>query len=153
MMKAKRGLSPVIATMLLIALALILAAIIYFWAKSFIGEGITKQNVAIETLCDDVSFDAQATASPSEITIQNLGTIPIYGVEIRKQETGEVTLVDTIENQKTIIAGQSATFSISGSGIVADENLLIVPILLGEVKGKTKAHVCDKDYGVSISVI
>ena len=38
----KRGLSPVIASVLLILLVLVLASIIFLWARGFIGEQIEK---------------------------------------------------------------------------------------------------------------
>ena len=39
----KRGLSPVIATVLLVGIALVLASIVFLWAKNFIGEAVTKE--------------------------------------------------------------------------------------------------------------
>jgi len=52
-------LSPVIATVLLIALVLVLAAIIFMWARGFISEQIEKFGTPIEDLCDSVDFDIE----------------------------------------------------------------------------------------------
>ena len=41
-MKDKRAISPVVATVLLIVLVLILAAIIFLWARGFVGEQVEK---------------------------------------------------------------------------------------------------------------
>lgn len=147
----KRGLSPVIATMLLISLALILAVIIFFWARSFIGESISKQGSAIQNLCDDLSFETDADSSTGELRIENLGDVSIYGVEIRKQGLGEVSAIATLNGVTTITAGQTQSFTLPG-GIVGGDRILVVPVLLGESSEGAKTHVCDEDYGFEIVV-
>ncbi|MBU0761307.1 MAG: hypothetical protein KJ858_06510, partial [Nanoarchaeota archaeon] len=67
-MKKRRALSPVIATVLLIAIALVLAVIIFLWARSFIGEGLEKDGRAIDKACENVVFNADA--SVSEVSIE-----------------------------------------------------------------------------------
>ena len=42
--RGKKGLSPIIATVLLIVITLIIAMIIFLWAKNFIGEKTKKFN-------------------------------------------------------------------------------------------------------------
>ena len=60
----KRGLSPVIATVLLISIALVLAVIIFLWAKSFVGEAVSKEKYGrIELACADIIFRAEAFAT------------------------------------------------------------------------------------------
>ena len=46
--RGKRGLSPVIASVLLIALVLVLASIIFMWARGFISEQIEKFGNPVE---------------------------------------------------------------------------------------------------------
>ena len=91
-MKNKRALSPVIATLLLVSITLVLAAVVFFWARHFIGEAITKEGEKIELLCDDVRFVAEAYGG--KLQLQNTGTVPIYAVEIRKKALfGDVSTV------------------------------------------------------------
>ena len=147
----KRGLSPVIATMLLISLAMVLAVIIFFWARSFIGESISKQGSAIDLLCDDVKFRADANFDSKKINVENIGDISIYGIEVRKEGFGEITAVSTINGADTITGGQTKTFDLP-DGINSGDKVLLVPTLLGEANGGTKAHTCSKDYGVEVVV-
>src|SRR3989344_4874243 len=84
----KRGLSPIIATMILISLALVLAVIIFFWARSFIGESVEKQGQKIDLLCNEVSFRAEAYGSPIILYVENLGNVPLNGVEVKKKSLG-----------------------------------------------------------------
>ena len=65
-LKKKKGLSPVIATTLLILMAVIIALIIFLWVKAFVGEKIQKDvgsgPEAIENFCtaDQLQFSANA---------------------------------------------------------------------------------------------
>ena len=86
-LKEKKGISPLIATVLLIAIALTLALAIFMWAKTWVGEKIEKDigggPQAIEMFCEDVSFEARVKGD-GEVTITNIGNIPIYNVEVKK---------------------------------------------------------------------
>lgn len=148
--KKKVGLSPVIATMLLIALALVLAIIIFLWARNFIGEAVEKEGRAIELSCAEVSFRAERAGD--KIDIENIGTVPIYGIEVRKK-TGlslEILGVETLEG--TITVGQTSSVPLLNRGDITEgDELVIVPILLGETDRFKKSYVCDADFGETIS--
>lgn len=147
--KGKRGLSPVIATVLLVSIALVLAVIIFLWARNFVGESITKEGGAIELLCDDISFEAEIVNS--KLYLENRGTVPIYAVEVRERGVlGDVSVVKTFENAQVLVGETSEGIDIS----VDSGTVLVVPLLLGEVEGETrkKAHLCDTDYGKEIQV-
>ncbi len=155
----KRGLSPVIATMLLVALALVLAIIVFLWARSFVGETIQKQGREIEQSCEEVSFRAEAFASgvdSGKLSVVNIGTIPLYGVEVRKKQViGEISQVETFQNNM-VLSGETGEISIAQfitDGEIAEcDELIVVPVLLGETEQYKKAYVCDKDYSVEIIV-
>ncbi len=152
----KRGLSPVVATMLLVSVTLILAVIIFFWARNFIGENIQKQGRAVELLCDDVNFKAEAyrevTGGDMKLFIENLGSVPINGVEIKEEvAVGEIKKVETIPGGGTLTAGQTSSFDLSAQ-IGSGDKIIITPILLGETSTEKKSHICGEEYGVEITV-
>lgn len=146
----KRGISPVIATVFLIALALVLAVIVFLWARSFLGESITKQNAKIETVCGQAQFEAEAEHS-GIVSITNKGTVPLYGVEVRSKKKGDIKS-DGVFNNLALYSGQSTSITVD-SGLTAGEELLIVPILLGETQSYKKAFVCDQSFGQSVVVV
>ena len=76
----KKGLSPVIATVLLVSIALVLAVIIFLWARSFVAEQIEKGGRVVEMACEDVKFLAEAYSG--QLMIENVGSVPLFGVEI-----------------------------------------------------------------------
>lgn len=151
-MKNKRGLSPIIATMLLVSLALVLAVIIFFWARNFIGENIEKQGQKIELLCEEVSFKAEAY--DGKVFVENLGTVPLNGIEIKKKSTiGEIIKTECINEgcTSTITAGQTFQFLLPVE-ISAGEVIIVSPILLGETSSEKKSHVCGEEFGTEIVV-
>lgn len=140
----RRGVSPVIATVLLVLIAVILAGIILVWAQSFVGEKAQKSGEPIETSCGRITFEAEAFASENKIYIVNRGDVPIYGIEIRKKGLGSEIRVGLFD-KKTIANGESSSVDVtqSGASITAGDELVIVPIVLGESSGGTKAYTCD----------
>ena len=164
----KRGLSPVIATVLLISLALILAVIVFLWARGFIEEKIQKFGEPIERACEDVSFSVDVDSSNNEIKLTNMGTVPLYGVEIRKKNdlSGVISKVGTAyfdeqgsgtdEEKKGIPKGSEETAAIDFEGsanINPNEIAFIIPILLGETEEFKKSYVCDEKFREEVVVL
>lgn len=148
----KRGLSPIIATVLLIVLGLTLAVIIFMWARVFIGENVQKNGQAVETLCDDIRFRAEAydDGSGIKLSLANDGTLPLGGVQVKKKEVfGEI--LQTQEIETGLIAGQTSEFNLQSDFATGDE-IIVTPILQGETNSGRKAHVCDEDYSLEITI-
>jgi len=154
----KRGLSPVIATVLLVSLALVLAVVVFLWARSFVGESIIKNERDIALSCDEVSFKAEAYNN--RIFIENSGRVPIYGIEIlRKRTIGEIKEVAVFdENQGGVSLYSGESDDVDISGLISDGTLevgdlvSVVPILLGESERYKKAHVCSEGFAEEILI-
>jgi len=147
----KRGLSPVVATTLLIVLALILALIIFLWARSFLTEKNVKFGEAIENSCKDIVFDAEA--STSTISIVNKASIPLYEFEIYSSDSASRTLLDTksCNGGRGLSQGETCQIDASSMSIHSGDTLLIVPVLLGEKGANTEPYSCT-DSGKEITV-
>ena len=141
-----------IATILLVSLALVLAVIVFLWAKAFIPEAIEKEGRAIELSCEEVSFNAEAFVSDNQISVENTGQIPIYGIEVRKKQfLGEISQAEPFPNSN-ILAGESAPVDLP-SGVGVGDKLVLVPSLLGvNNEGEHKSYPCGTDYGIEIEV-
>lgn len=149
----KRGMSPVIATILLVALGLILAVIIFLWARTFIGESVQKEGRNIEQSCEEVSFEAEIFLLDKKLSIENIGTVPIYGAELRKKQViGEIKKVGIIR-EGIITAGKTGTILLEQDiELESGDAVIVVPVLLGETENYKKAFICDKAYGVEVIV-
>ncbi|MBI2631982.1 hypothetical protein HYW75_03190 [Candidatus Pacearchaeota archaeon] len=170
-LKEKKGLSPVIATTLLILIAIIIAIIILLWIKQFIGEKAEKNlgggPVDLESVCKDVVFDADAkiavnTEDPNKkdlvIHVGNKGNVPIYGIEIRKKSLTSVSsvgAVNTLHLNLAITSGEDEDMKllkIDTGKINVGDNFIIVPIVLGENNKAKKAFVCGEEFGIAAVV-
>jgi len=109
-MEKKKGVSPVIATVLLIAMVVVIALIIFLWFRGLTKEAITKfdgQN--IELVCMDVSFEA--SYSSGVLYIANLGNVPIFGMKMKILSDGSYQTVDLSSGWPTSGLNQGATYS------------------------------------------
>ena len=147
-MRNKKGVSPVIATVLLIGIVITLALIIFVWSRGFIQEAVTKfggQNV--ELVCDQVQF--QASSNASSISITNNGNVPIYDIQVKQVTSGGQTTkkLRSLEDWPNygLNSGDSVEITYPTSGDVT-----LIPILLGDSKNGKKSYVCDENAGVKI---
>ena len=138
---------------ILLVIALVLAVIIFLWAKSFVEEQIQKDGQQIELICENVKFLSGADKSENSLYVQNIGSVPIYTIEIRVEGEGEIKEVPDPPNSQGIAAGQTANFTLPAS-LEAGNNLIVVPVLLGESREKRDLvpRACDVDYGVQVVI-
>lgn len=147
----KRGVSPVIATILLIMLVVIIGLIVFQWIKGFTKEAITKfDGTNIELVCDDVQFDASYSLSTEILTISNLGNVPIYNFNVESEFPGGHETND-LENFDGL--AQGVIFSEVVSVPYGTTKIILIPILLGVNKdGEQKTQACEERQGKEIFI-
>lgn len=152
----KKGVSPVIATVLLIAMAIIIGLIIFLWFRGLTKEAITKFEKNIELVCEDVQFVPEYSLTLGKISFMNSGNVPIYDFQLRVFEEGghqtfEMGELDS--NWPSVGLRQEERFvsrdlSSELSGTI---KIVIIPILAGTSKqGEEKTHICDERYGYEV---
>jgi flagellin-like protein len=145
----KRGLSPIITTILLILLALVLAAIILLWARGFIQEKVSKfiptsgEDRPIDEACEAVSLQIAITGN-NELSIINKGDIPLYKLSIKIADSTSRTSTTQENSQvKGLSAGQSLVIQTDSSQPLLGNKVSVAPILLGKSdKQETKEYNC-----------
>lgn len=144
----KRGLSPVIASVLMILLVLVLAIIIFLWARGFISEQIEKFGRPIDELCSSVDFKAGKIGD--ELEVVNKGNINIRYLDIKLFRDGnsEITKFDF-----SIDAGQSVkkVIDLKMSDDGEPDKIVIYPALIGNIRGENanKVFTC-MDAGITL---
>ena len=143
----KHGLSPVIASMLMILLVLVLASIIFLWSRGFIKEQIEKFGSPIENACEKVNFEVYRDGSKVEII--NRGNVDIRHLDIKMFKDGDSKIN---KFDLAIDAGESVenhmTLTINGE---TPDRIIAYPALIGNVKGTTSNNVFTcTDSGVII---
>jgi len=153
----KRGLSLVIATILLIVLVFILFFLIFPWLKGLISEQIEKDGQEIENVCPSVNFKVNLVNKNSShyLEIVNRGNVDIHSLEIKMiDENGDSKLYDLGGANLSINPGetkkQEVVLNIEGKIV---EKIIVYPILLGIVRGGTleKTYTC-VDIGKTLIV-
>jgi len=155
--KAKKGLSPVVSTILLIVIVIIIAIIIFLWAKRFIGEigekeilGVRK---SVDKFCPEVKFEASVESD--KLYMVNTGDVPIYDINIKQIDTDSGSSL--VENYTIQLEGGSTY----GPDDEADrpsinsliyERVIIIPVLLGETSKTREKYTCGEEFGVEIEL-
>lgn len=146
----ERGLSPVIATVLLISMVVVIGLIIFLWFKGMTQESITKfDGTSIELACNDVVFGA--SYSSGVLSISNDGNVPIYGMKMKVfEEKGH----NTMNLNRFQGLPQGGTFS---GSILSDignaDKIILTPVLLGTSDQGERTFSCDeKQYGYELLV-
>ena len=159
--KRVKGLSPIIATVLLITMVIVIALIVFLWIRGMTQEAITKfGNQNVQLVCNQVSFQASYTAA-NGLYITNPGSVPIFGMDIKDLGDGSSKMLDLRDKSVTanwpdVGLNQGGVFSDEGFSSQLDSGtteIILTPVLIGESKSGRKTYVCDeKQYGYQIMV-
>ena len=149
----KRGVSPVIATVLLIGIVIIIALIISVWLFGFLGETVVKNGRAVELSCDDVDFNADIFEG--NLNIANTAQVPIYGFIVKKFGQGEILASEVTGD--TIRSGETHSINLVGDHNIfpnPGDDFLVVPVLLGETQSSDRvAFTCHDETGKKVTAI
>lgn len=152
----KRGLSPVVTSVLLVALVIVITSVVFLWFRGMVEEGVTKFGKNIKLVCDDVDFEASYSSS-GMINIVNIGNVPIFRVNIRMSEGGsyQTKNIEDISGTNWPQGGlnQGGTFSANiGSEVGSSDKIIILPILIGTSDKGKKTFICEGQYGKEIEI-
>lgn len=142
-LKCKQALSPIITTVLLIAIALVLASLIFMWASGFWGEQVAKfvdgVEMPIEQACSDVLITGSISGGKS-VSVINQGEIPVYKLRFLISGGG-----DSSKEDKEVNLAAGASTSVALAEDTTGKELKIIPVLLGTVVDdgeKTEEYPC-----------
>ena len=146
----KKGLSPVVASILLIFLVLVLAAIVFLWARGFFSEQLEKGGESIENKCRSVSFRAEVAQRPGAdprkifLDISNTGNVGVHAINIREGRRGQYI---TSTHAINLDSGHATTLEVDLQHDIyldQDAEIIIYPVLLGTVVGgnENKEFTC-----------
>jgi len=155
---SKKGLSPVIATTLLVAMVVVLGLTIFLWFKGFSGENITKfGGTNVNLVCRDVQFES--SYSDGQLFISNIGNVPIFSFKIK---TEGATGSDVYDIAETAVGDWPPSgLNIGGTFIgniisITDgaQQITLIPVLIGtsDKDNTPKSHVCNEEFGEIINV-
>ena len=148
-----KGVSPVIATILLVGIVMVMGLIIFVWLRGLAGETITKFDKNAELVCEEIQFEA--SYSIGELSISNIGNVPIFQMKVKISNKGnfETSNLNTLSDSWPDVGlNQGASFSDTISFSDA-EKISLIPVILGSSNGGEKTFTCDEArFGYEISL-
>ena len=150
-MKQKKGLSPVVATVLLIAIVIVIGLIVFLWFRGISEEAITKfDGTNVKLVCEDVSFDA--SYSGETVFISNTGNVPIFQIKAQiSSEGSHSTEIVGAEDPNWPELGLNQGGVYSGT-LTSGDSILLIPVLLGRTEGGERTYTCDERHGVDLYI-
>jgi len=150
----KRGISPVIATVLLIAMVVVIGLIVFLWFRGMVVEEGIKFEKNIKLNCPDIDFEA--SYSGNILSILNRANVPIYKMKIKILKEGSYEtkdLDDLSENWPELGLGQGEAFSGNIGNEIEDANkIILIPVLIGSSGEGKKTYMCEEQYGYEIII-
>ncbi len=149
----KRGLSPVVATILLVAMVIIIALIVFLWFRGISEEVITKLGGEnIKLVCEDVAFNADYY--DNTLAISNQGSIPIFGMELKVYGSGSHVVKDLRAlSEKWPEGGLNEGGTFSDELVIDGNKIVLIPVLIGDSQKGKKTYICDeKKAGFTINL-
>lgn len=151
----KKGISPLIATVLIIGFTIVLAAVVMNWGGAFVRNltETTASQAEAQTTCISINFDMQADLSTQKITVTNNKDLIIKDLLVQKiNSTGSESLVEPVigtGNEIGAYVSKSFTLTSPKSFMVGDKIRAIPYITLdnGEEVG------CSADTAKTITVV
>lgn len=141
-----RGVSPVIASVLLVLLVVILSLMVFLWAKGFVTEQIEKFGKPIDQQCAAINFDV--ARSGNSLKIVNRGNIDIGSFDIKLKQGGTTEVKNFNFDVPAGDAVDQAVTLTMADGSKPDV-ITVYPTLIGTVVGaeSNKIYTC-VDQGV-----
>jgi len=154
----KRGISPVIATVLLVVMVVVIALIVFLWFRNINQEAITKfDGTNVEIICGDVQFES--SYSSETLYISNNGNVPIYSIKLKISSGGsyvtddlhEITSSDWPENG--LNPGNAFSSTGLSSSLDTADKVVLIPVLVGVTdSGEKKMHTCADSFGQTLAI-
>ncbi len=152
MKQNKKGVSPVISTVLLILIVVILAAIIFLWARGFIKEAVLKEIAGTEKtadkFCSEISIEP--VINSANFGFKNIGNVPIYKFELKlvDKNSGDSEIYTPGTENQNVNPGFMTTIQ----KVYSDyEEIRVIPILLGKGEnGGVKEFRCPESDSILI---
>ncbi len=154
--KNRKGVSPIIATVLLIAMVIVMGLIIFLWFRGFNESAITKLEKNVELVCDDVIFSADYDSSSNRLSIVNDGTVSIFNMNIKILKPGSHETKNLMEDYngwpETGLSQGGVTSEISISLDNDVKEIILIPILAGKSDKGDRVFTCKEQNGIKISI-
>jgi len=154
---SKKGISPVVATVLLIVMVIVIGLIIFLWFRSFVPESGEKFGRNIGLVCNEVVFEQSYSPSTGILTISNTGNVPLYSIKLKISGPRSYTTRDIKDIDDAWPAlGLRSTLLFSSIDIRGEldgaEEVMIIPVLAGTSAEGEQTYTCEESQGQELNL-
>lgn len=141
--RGKKGISPVIATVLLVSIVIVMGLIIFLVARNFIKEPVTKFGSSADEACTKIAGNLVNSYDGQYLVIDNQDDeLTLYGINSINEDGDSTEAADL-----NILPGLSSGEISVGAGVTK-----FSPIIKGETKdGTIVAYTCKDEIELSSS--
>jgi flagellin-like protein len=154
---SRKGISPLIATVMLVAVVIVIAFLVFWWYGEYIEESLEKSEITAEQAClNDVSFSLsqpgclENSTGPNEkivyFNIENNGDIKINNFKANIDGNIGSTFV-TIPQSVDQSVETKLSFIIDTSGVGTDLGVTLTPMVKA---GGITRYCTDKTKAISV---
>lgn len=147
MIKGKRGISPLIATVLLVGFTISIIAMLFIWWGDFVKQRAIKEELksdAEQACMNYVDFEvksAEATGDNLKFIINNRGSQGITGFRFRIKDDEGIKTVSMQKNIQSVSQGTIVLTSAKYSGTNPTE-VEVFPIIVKTSEEGSLAYTC-----------
>lgn len=150
MINNKRGVSPVVATVLLIAIVIVIGLVVFMWFRGITEEAITKfDGTNVKLVCEDVVLDA--SYSGGYLYLSNTGNVPVYKIKAKIEGSGGYDTLTLSNDWPTEGLLQGARYA-GELTATAGSTITLTPVLVGSTSEGEKTHTCEDRHSIDVSV-
>ena len=143
MFENKRGLSLIVGVVILIAIAVVMAGIIFSWSGGF----VSKLSPPVD--CFQIGFEAEIYNQEGSyiLGVVNTADIPFNGLVIKSVGNGESVIKQDVNLDIQPGVTQEVRFEFIDSNNVGDKYLVVPKITVKDSNGPDIIRVCDDKNG------
>ena len=147
--KIKKAVSPLIATVILIAIVVSASSTVYIWSRGFIAEQLEKFGSPAEVICEGIDFAAQletAGGTSYELLVNNRANVDIHKLNLNFNKQGKSIIKTFSADDGSVKKGSTGkvSFDLGTIGVSSFESIDVTPVLLASGKSSktSKLFTC-----------
>jgi flagellin-like protein len=148
----KKGVSPVVSTVMLVLIVVVIASIILLWSQGFIKERVLKFDKTVESICDQDIKIKTFVNDDFSFGFTNDGNIPIVAYDLKVGELGSSNIIRIDERVNPGYSSTIESGDVNGKDYGDFDDVKVIPVIIGKSKksGSVKEYTCPERAGIVV---
>jgi len=138
----KKGLSPIIAVVLLIAIAVVMGGILASWISDFVSKNFQRDTCSITTMYSVSDTVYNATSNEVRLKIKNTGDEDLYNFTVEADNGTDIAVLPATYPPASYVLNPGRTQYVIASGTYHNiTNIRTIKILVGSCRSYSPTPV------------